>query len=490
MKTHMLKMHGINLDEHPADAARNSIIGGVTCEICQKELCSKYFLKVHKQNTHGILDDPGKENSNHCSSSSDQKADISSSFQPGEVGENNRGFNHYTEICPLCDRRFKSIKWLKTHMVNDHSDMLKENVYGRVVGGGAADSALSPGATKLCIICGQGFPDKVTLQIHLIKDHRTTSEELGLMNNSSSDPLAALAQDSVKMNGTAERTPAVFKRPSTGGSSGGTRIYHCSYCVYSTRWLSNLYAHEKRHTGVNLEGEKRFVCRVCHRAYRYNHSLQRHLLNHRAAGLSMAALSNLAAARAAKPQQDHPQDLSSSPDKATPPLSSKVKRYRCSKCNKKFRSRELCLSHIYAVHDGKRPLKSSRPFRCRICGFTTRAWNILKRHIMKQHSEDMAEDKNAASSQSERTASVTPDEESSKPARTPTPTKTSGSMPMTYAMPQSPPQAGTFIMQPFLIAQPETDDSKNDTFVPSLVYLPVCQKVSQPMTVAFRLTPA
>ncbi|KAL1443422.1 hypothetical protein MTO96_007502 [Rhipicephalus appendiculatus] len=63
----MLKMHGINLDEHPAEAARNSVIGGVTCEICQKELCSKYFLKVHKQNTHGIIEDPAKENSNHSS---------------------------------------------------------------------------------------------------------------------------------------------------------------------------------------------------------------------------------------------------------------------------------------------------------------------------------------------------------------------------------------------------------------------------------------
>ena len=36
---------------------------------------------------------------------------------------NNRYFSHYTEVCPLCERRFKSIKWLKTHIQNDHSDM-------------------------------------------------------------------------------------------------------------------------------------------------------------------------------------------------------------------------------------------------------------------------------------------------------------------------------------------------------------------------------
>ena len=34
-------MHNINIDEHPMEAASNSIIGGVMCGICQKELCSK-----------------------------------------------------------------------------------------------------------------------------------------------------------------------------------------------------------------------------------------------------------------------------------------------------------------------------------------------------------------------------------------------------------------------------------------------------------------
>ncbi|XP_075731674.1 uncharacterized protein LOC142774701 [Rhipicephalus microplus] len=507
MKTHMLKMHGINLDEHPAEAARNSVIGGVTCEICQKELCSKYFLKVHKQNTHGIIEDPAKENSNHSSAggSSADRGELPTSFQPGEVSDGgSRSFNHYTEVCPLCDRRFKSIKWLKTHMVNDHSDMLKENVYSRM-------DSVPPGAAKLCIICGQGFPDKVALQIHLIKDHRTTSEELGLMNSSpasaASESLAAVAQDTVKLNGAAPPHPAdraahLFKRPglaSTLGGSGSTRIYHCSYCVYSTRWLSNLYAHEKRHTGVNLEGEKRFVCRICHRAYRYNHSLQRHLLNHRAAGLASASLASAAASvRLPKTSQEQPQDLSSAdPARASSaplPASqqpSKLKRYRCSKCNRKFRSRELCLNHIYTAHDAKRPIKSGRPFRCRVCGFATRAWNILKIHIMKQHQEEAAEEKGVGSQPDvpvPAAASATDDE--GKPTRTPTPTKTAGQLPMTYAMPQSPPSAGTFIMQPFLIAQPESEDAKNDTFVPSLVYLPVCQKVSQPMTVAFTLTPA
>lgn len=50
MKTHMQRMHGIEIEN-------GSQIGGVVCNICNKELCSKYFLRVHKHNTHGIVED-------------------------------------------------------------------------------------------------------------------------------------------------------------------------------------------------------------------------------------------------------------------------------------------------------------------------------------------------------------------------------------------------------------------------------------------------
>jgi hypothetical protein len=142
MKTHMLKMHGINIDEQPGEAAQASTIGGVTCDICQKELCSKYFLKVHKQNTHGIYEESsGKESRSGGASGRSGSLTVSSSDvlteSPNEKENsaiaargidpkdtNNRYFSHYTEVCPMCQRRFKSIKWLKTHVLNDHSDGL------------------------------------------------------------------------------------------------------------------------------------------------------------------------------------------------------------------------------------------------------------------------------------------------------------------------------------------------------------------------------
>ncbi|GIY05965.1 hypothetical protein CDAR_297081 [Caerostris darwini] len=304
MKTHMLKMHGINLDSQPHEAARISTIGGVQCDICQKELCSKYFLKVHKQNTHGIFEEGSqpKDLRDHPSFLEKEQP-----LQGLDLSDpSGRYFSHYPEICPVCNCRFKSIKWLKAHMISDHGNILKENFSHNTLttspdsNNGNNNNVVD--SSCLCVLCGQGYPDKVALHVHLIKDHQSPSEEMGVTANNSgiktstadSSSSTLMVPEQARVNGTS--SPGSAAAPPNGNhprphpkphGGGGSRIYHCSFCVYSTRWLSNLYAHEKRHTGVNTEGEKKFVCRVCHRAYRYNHSLQRHFLSHRAAGLNL-----------------------------------------------------------------------------------------------------------------------------------------------------------------------------------------------------------
>ena len=49
MKTHMMKMHGINIETTLPPGGAGGAAGGVTCTLCKKELSSKYFLKVHLQ---------------------------------------------------------------------------------------------------------------------------------------------------------------------------------------------------------------------------------------------------------------------------------------------------------------------------------------------------------------------------------------------------------------------------------------------------------
>ncbi|GFU29183.1 uncharacterized protein NPIL_263721 [Nephila pilipes] len=545
MKTHMLKMHGINLDSQPHEAARISTIGGVQCDICQKELCSKYFLKVHKQNTHGIFEEGSqtKDLRDHPSFLEKEQP-----LQGLDLSDpSGRYFSHYPEICPVCNCRFKSIKWLKAHMISDHGNILKENFSHNTLSASPDNNNSNIDNSCLCVLCGQGFPDKVALHVHLIKDHQSPSDEMGVVANNSGIKTSTadssstmMVPEQARVNGTSSpgnATPSNGNHPRPhpkphGG--GGSRIYHCSFCVYSTRWLSNLYAHEKRHTGVNTEGEKKFVCRVCHRAYRYNHSLQRHFLSHRAAGLNLKDMAQPLIMTSHSPH--HLSSLnrpwSSHFSKKGNDLglhkgvggnlgtsNNKIKRYRCSKCNKKFRSRELCLAHIHAAHSGGKRTggsmlqKSVKPFRCRFCGFMTRAWNVLRIHINRQHHNDLIESSAAKQqfdnlSNEEKPASTDVSPGTAEPPANPSPSPKTGvseifpaglpppppnspHLPMTFAMPQNPPTAGSFIMQPFLLAQPECDGvARNGTFVPSLVYLPVCQKVSQPMTVAFTLTPA
>ena len=262
MKTHMLKMHGINIDEHPAEAQMTSTIGGVSCDICQKELCSKYFLKVHKQNTHGIYDDSSivsresrtMNGSTRVSSDRDkdhappdkresiqqpptpvlppmlhQQFQVMQSVGQEAVGSersenhspgidpsdtNNRYFSHYTEVCPLCERRFKSIKWLKTHIVNDHrtpdcrdSDPLPEKkevnqqpspplmnhdkftIVGNTGVEAKDENHLSPANDsscdraanhfrEVCPLCERRFRSIKWLKAHIVNDH---SDFMGVM---------------------------------------------------------------------------------------------------------------------------------------------------------------------------------------------------------------------------------------------------------------------------------------------------------------------
>lgn len=103
MKTHMQRMHGIEIEN-------GAQIGGVVCNVCNKELCSKYFLRVHKLNTHGISDD-GSPVPNP------QRPPITE--LPEETPFTSPTDN-FSEVCLICSRRFRSFKWLKEHMKADH----------------------------------------------------------------------------------------------------------------------------------------------------------------------------------------------------------------------------------------------------------------------------------------------------------------------------------------------------------------------------------
>lgn len=263
------------------------------CDICKKELCSKYFLKVHKQNTHGIYEDgcipvtnaqqeqlnasglmtsnstaqnnvpnllvpnqstlspntclyesglskeqqqqlqqlqmeinkqnqqllnlkngnSGQQQSNFlehsntpisfntnttCSTNNQQSTPSPNSEKElfylqgiDPTDTSNKYFNQYTEVCPYCKRRFKSIKWMKTHISNEHQNML--NTSNSPSSNQSKNSStnnnfnkqqLNESSDKIrCIFCTKLFSDSGLLHFHLVNDHRSSLQEMILASN-------------------------------------------------------------------------------------------------------------------------------------------------------------------------------------------------------------------------------------------------------------------------------------------------------------------
>ncbi|CAH1393245.1 unnamed protein product [Nezara viridula] len=111
--------------DSPHDALKNGAhIGGVVCDICNKELCSKYFLRVHKQNSHGIVEEAFLPQIGSEIKVPMANADIA--LRPNDNELNHRYFSHFTEVCTICNRRFRSAKWLRAHLLNDHGEEGKD----------------------------------------------------------------------------------------------------------------------------------------------------------------------------------------------------------------------------------------------------------------------------------------------------------------------------------------------------------------------------
>lgn len=335
MKTHMQRMHGIEIEN-------GAQIGGVICDICNKELCSKYFLRVHKQNTHGIVDDATSVRDVTGSSPSTSTADGDQALKPTELKDlSHRYFTHFTEACPVCDRRFRSTKWLKAHLLNDHGEVGVEKwkeMQSQFRG--------QPGLSK---------PQTKQFDSTLIDQGNSRSAALKIPGSWGDDGADGGNRDVLSnLFGTTE-----------------TCVYNCSLCPFTTHALALLFVHERTHSNAADHG-KPFQCPVCPQRFERSEFLRSHLQSHQFPGFP-----NQSAPKA--PEEDE------------------------------------------AAEDGD----------------------------VKRALQDAA-------------------------AKT--------RVPATYAVPQS---LGRFIMQPFLL-----EEDLGRKFVPSVVFLPVKERLSEPLTVAFTLTPA
>lgn len=531
MKTHMQRMHGIEIEN-------GAQIGGVICDICNKELCSKYFLRVHKQKLHGIVEDMSM---NHTSRDNTNGPNVQYQLEPDQALKpseltdlNHRYFSHFTEVCSICDRRFRSTKWLKAHLLSDHGEngIQKwkdlENQYQLISqqekhqlqtissSGIINHSSVPPGPTYSPTL---KIPNSWSTQDH----HR------------SSRPSAMMPMEGTVETGGHHVLASLF---GTGDSS--LKSYNCSYCPFTTPVLAFLFIHERSHTGLPTQQlpdpAKPFQCPVCLQRFLQADVFQHHVLTHQFSGVLnpfpgpsplasyQPQIGNLREqikfVQQQSPKNDENVERTKTEDKSecevieedTSDTGGGRYKFRCSKCFQRFRSRENCLAHIQNRHisnstDNLETVPSSSVettaikvtpnglYKCTCCGFSSLHMVIVKKHIRKDHTSEINQFETRQEPETEELLELKDFATDEVKKKLQEAVRTS-QVPASYAVPQNQtPFLDQFIMQPFLLEEPNGSRSSEQLqldrkFVPSLVFLPVKEKLSEPLTVSFTLTPA
>lgn len=395
----------------------------VICEICNKEVCNKYFLRTHKLNKHGILPSETSlspsRNSPYQSefdtqSNSSLPTDLSmkernssspmamhldgNMSRPSSIyglehkrdsDENENSEYSYTEICQLCDQKFKNLKHLKQHIVKDHG-MLP-----------AARKALYSEDNRICRMCDASFPSELAMHLHMIQEHNA-QVSLNTSENERENMPPTQHRRKLKSRYGLNKLSLITKQ----------KYYSCSQCDFRSKWLNNLSDHE--------------------------------LKVHNIAPRNGQMLGNIV---------NNP---------------SKLGKYKCTKCSRKFPSAILCNRHIREEHIRKKDfsvVKSNTRHMCEKCSFSTRFVKQLKRHIERVHSR-------------------TPESQIRTENGKEISGKTNSSEPLNLHLQAM--NKSDCEMQAFKI---KDCSSVYSDFVTTVVQMPVRHHVSAPITVTFHLTP-
>ncbi|XP_076237214.1 uncharacterized protein LOC143180986 [Calliopsis andreniformis] len=440
MKTHMQRMHGIEIEN-------GAQIGGVICNICNKELCSKYFLRVHKHNTHGIVDENTsgsiKQESHDATNAED------AALKPEQLGDlSHRYFTHFTEVCPICSRRFRSIKWLKAHLMGDHGkagidkwrEMEQQYQATSRSGNRVTNASKNIQGTNLKI--PNGFE---------LSQQNKSADYSSLGNQVLSTLLGSASEDQQ------------------------LKSYRCSYCNFTTTVLPFLFLHERSHMNSqeNVESERTLQCPICSQAFHQPEMLHQHLLTvHQFPTLlshfQPSILNNLGldSERLNDVKEKRDQEVKEDLIGNSPQFTSN------QTVPESIRSQRQDDTAVQVTPQGV--------YKCAQCGYATTNLNRIKKHVRKDH-KAIGDPTDSVIAELSKTLKDVANRHK---------------MPACYAMPQDMnSNPDKTIMQPFLIEEQDMlqvgeESSSEKRFASALVYLPVKSRISNALTASFTLSPA
>ncbi|KAJ1520128.1 hypothetical protein ONE63_004347 [Megalurothrips usitatus] len=495
MKTHMQRMHGIEIEN-------GSQIGGVVCDICNKELCSKYFLRVHKQNTHGIVDEssgpPTQARGDSASLYGSHFLDANNqALKPTDLSEmSHRYFTHFNEVCSICNRRFRSVKWLKAHLMNDHG----RSEYEAAAEANDRLSKLPPGppppGLDLGLQLGLGPPPPPARERSREGKGRHRMDGNPHSGKNGNHYMSSLMQAAGAVAGAV-----------AGGSS---KEFRCSYCPFSTPVLAFLALHEKTHHAglAYLPDQKRELqCPICFKVCSKPEQFQRHVLSHQFAGLPGPGAMFAGLDPRSAMYSPHKELKRERPQPQPPPPRGTPEREddnTVSELDDRVSDRVSDRAASRGTVDAARPrdgeAREKRAGKCPKCAGDMISQGFADRcaacGYLAEPGHGPRRDRDLSSLQSLLKETVTSDvkkrlEDAAK----------LNDIPASYAVPKmQDADSDPFIMQPFIIEEPRVEEdhhgvvggpsSLDKKFVPSLVFLPVKERLSRPLTASFTLTPA
>uniref|UniRef100_A0AAF5PXY9 C2H2-type domain-containing protein n=1 Tax=Wuchereria bancrofti TaxID=6293 RepID=A0AAF5PXY9_WUCBA len=194
LRTHMLKMHGIVIDEHKTiianiDTLEKEKSGTIAfrCDICNTNVGqTRESLKQHKQEVHNVVSLPTSRG--HRGSLSSTSSITSTSTLSQALKTSDQSGNNIDQLrCPLCDIRTAGVVAMQKHLSEKHRmDMGLESLEGFLkdaydIKSGQSAATLGGSLTAnlqqqergefTCVHCADIFSDQIQFQLHMVHNH-------------------------------------------------------------------------------------------------------------------------------------------------------------------------------------------------------------------------------------------------------------------------------------------------------------------------------